>query len=405
MKLLIATSFFPSSSNDKVPQFVLEQVQAFKKEMPDLDILIVSAGREGDDEDKNLPEGIRVKRFNYFFRKKWQNLTNKGILPAIRESFWNLILLPFLFVFEFLSVHREIKSFKPDQVYSHWFLPQGLICHFLCKWYSIPHVFTSHSSDVEICKKIPLIGKSLVRSAMMNLSKGTAVSNRTLASIESFFTYAEWKSISNKFKVLPMGVADFKLDYENYKKNRPNVEILYMGRFVEKKGIDVLLTAFSKLVCERSDLRLTLAGDGPEKDRLMNMALELKLNSFVSFPGFVSGVDKIKVMSESDIFILPSVISEDGDREGMPVSLLENLNFGNICIATVGSGAEEIIENEVNGFLCEPGSAEDLSIVLKKCLTLSEDKKMEIRKTSIALAKDFNWKSISERHISHFFSS
>src|SRR5262249_8325308 len=97
----------------------------------------------------------------------------------------------------------------------------------------------------------------------------------------------------------------------------PRPFILAAGRLVDQKGFDVLIRAFALVVPECSDLRLVIAGDGPQARALRDLAAELRLDDRVIFSGTVSGLQGL--MREADAFVLSS------RYEGFPNVLLEAL--------------------------------------------------------------------------------
>lgn len=410
MKILFVSSFFPLSTNDPIPQFLLEQVRSLACYYPKAEITVLAASRNRV-QDKKIADNVTVKRFSYFWPKEKQNLTTIGILPAIKKSKWNLFQLPLLFLFEFLAILKEVKRVKPDFIYSHWFLPQGLLCSWVARRYGIHHVFTSHSYDVEICKRIPVIGSMLVRSAFSSMKAATVVSQRTLKGISTFYTKSEWELVSEKFKVIPMGVTlpSFKSDSPiESTKARMGLQdkkiIFFMGRFVEKKGIDVLLKSLLKLRKVDSSVMLVLAGDGVLKNEIEDLIHTLGLEESVHLPGFITTQEKEDYLRAADIYVLPSIESADGDREGLPVSLLESMSYGKVCVATNESGAEEVLESGINGYLCASGDVDLLHENIERALNLNDKTRKGLQNNAFETARKYAWPSIITMQSEHFFN-
>lgn len=399
-RLLFSSSFIPLSASDSVPQFIREQLISMARARPNLKILALAASRAGSQEMYS-ESNLSVTRFSYWFTKNSQHLTNLGILPAIKSRKWSVLQLLPLFVVETVSLWRVAKKFKPAYVYSHWFLPQALINHFIAKRFGAKHFFTTHSSDVDACGKLPFIGPMLVRMVLRGVTAGTAVSERVLISLSKYFSLDEWHELSPKFIVLPMGVNLPKLDEVDVNSNSPK-HLLCMGRLIEKKGFDRLLKAFKRCLDQQYDLYLTVAGSGPMERELKLLAVELGISSRVNFSGFVTEDKKAEIIKKCDIFVLPSVVSSDGDREGLPVTLMENMSYGNLCIATRESGAEEIIVDGENGFLCQPDNVEELSDLIVKVCTFSEIKRNSLNMAAWSAAQNFSWAKVTEKMLAHF---
>src|SRR5690606_8274738 len=122
-----------------------------------------------------------------------------------------------------------------------------------------------------------------------------------------------------------------------------------IARLVEKKGIHVLLEAWSAVLSAVPGARLTIAGTGPEEQRLRMMIRERGLT--VDMPGYVMGQAKAELLASAGVIVQPSVIASDGDADGLPVALLEGIAAGCLPVASDASGAQDIIETGHNGYV------------------------------------------------------
>jgi len=135
-------------------------------------------------------------------------------------------------------------------------------------------------------------------------------------------------------------------------KDKP-LKILQVSRFIEKKGLDITIKAFKKISDLGFNARLVLAGDGPLKSKLKAMSIDLGIKNKVEFKGFLSP-EKIKVeYLDADLFCHPSRKTGDGDREGIPNSILEAMSYGLPVISTNHSGIPEVISDFKTGVLIE----------------------------------------------------
>ena len=131
----------------------------------------------------------------------------------------------------------------------------------------------------------------------------------------------------------------------------PPYHLLALGRFVGKKGYEYLLRACAMLAAEGFDFQLTLAGDGPRRRSLKRLCNRLNLDGRVSFPGFVSYDQVPELFRRADVFVMPSVVHLSGDRDGIPLVLMEALVHRVPVVATQVSGIPELIENDRTGLL------------------------------------------------------
>lgn len=128
-------------------------------------------------------------------------------------------------------------------------------------------------------------------------------------------------------------------------------EISFVGRFeLKQKRQDLMLLAFQKVVEVHPDITLTFYGDGPDEQKVRNMAKELNIYSNINFAGVVS--DVYKNIRESQVFVLTS------DYEGIPNALIEAMSVGLPVIATDCSpgGARMLIKDKINGLLVPKGN-------------------------------------------------
>lgn len=138
------------------------------------------------------------------------------------------------------------------------------------------------------------------------------------------------------------------------------VHMLYLGLITKQKGIYDLIDMISEYKEILKDkLILHIGGNGEIKE-LQKLIVENSLAEFVKFEGWVSGSKKCSLLSQSDIFILPSYI------EGLPISILEAMAYKLPIISTPVGGIPEIIEDGKNGFLVTPGDKKELYKVLRK---------------------------------------
>ncbi|HAS90312.1 MAG TPA: hypothetical protein DCS48_13580 [Desulfovibrio sp.] len=130
--------------------------------------------------------------------------------------------------------------------------------------------------------------------------------------------------------------------------------LLFLSRMIPGKGVYELLDAFS-LLCDKYDsLRLIMAGDGPEKQRLMEIAASRGLSNVV-FPGYIQGDEKRRTFEESCIYLLPT------SREGCPVSLLEAMASGLVPVVTDAGGIKDVIKPGETVILLEEISAKAIA--------------------------------------------
>lgn len=132
------------------------------------------------------------------------------------------------------------------------------------------------------------------------------------------------------------------------------LKILSVGRLVEKKGYDDLLAALARLPGDL-DWRLVHIGGGDLSERLAAVARETGLDERIEWRGKRDQNEVIAALREADLFVLPSKIAADGDRDGLPNVLMEAASQKLAILSTRVSAIPEFIEDEVHGRLVPPG--------------------------------------------------
>jgi colanic acid/amylovoran biosynthesis glycosyltransferase len=122
-------------------------------------------------------------------------------------------------------------------------------------------------------------------------------------------------------------------------------------RLIEKKGLRVSLRAFAQFARRYPGASFTIAGEGPLRTELGQLAADLGIADKVFFPGFISQTQLRELFYQSHIFLHPSEVSGDGNQEGVPNSMLEAMASGLPVFATEHGGIPEAIENGRSGVL------------------------------------------------------
>jgi len=164
------------------------------------------------------------------------------------------------------------------------------------------------------------------------------------------------------------------------------VRILSVGRAVPKKGYDILLNALNGLP-HNIHWRFTLVGDGEMLSSLKQQADKLKLQERIQWLGLLPQNEVLKHYRNADIFILPSRITVDGDRDGLPNVLMEAQSQKLACISTSISGIPELIEHDVSGVLIEPDNVKQLGTALQELIT-HPDKREKLAKQGYAIVRE-----------------
>ncbi len=174
------------------------------------------------------------------------------------------------------------------------------------------------------------------------------------------------QNINDPVLVIPYGVDTDPFDALQETKHPEQFHALYVGRLDLAKGLDVLLKAVQKIVDStgfirsQRDFQLHLVGQGPDRAFLEGLTAQLGLEKYVRFHGLLGGEALIRRYLASDLFVLPS------RAEALPFSVLEACAARLPILATqVGDLRNLVLENR-NGHLVEPGDVEELAYYLEQ---------------------------------------
>lgn len=201
------------------------------------------------------------------------------------------------------------------------------------------------------------------------------------------------KTYGRKTRFIPNGVNRPVLRTANEIKKLWRLEkdsyILFLGRIVPEKGLKYLVKAYKGL---ETDKKLVIAGGTSDTDEFMKEIKKIvNDNESVIFTGFVQGKMLDELYSNAYVYVLPS------DLEGMPLSLLEAMSYGNCCVVSDIQECVEVVEDKAVKF--RKGNVEDLRKKLQACC---DDKNMVEQyknQASDFICKKYNWNDVVRKTV------
>lgn len=185
----------------------------------------------------------------------------------------------------------------------------------------------------------------------------------------------------NRSKIIP---AELITDKYGLKKNS---YVLYLGRIVPEKGIHYLVNAFKEI---KTDKKLVIAGGASDTDEYMGKLRDLaKADDRIIFTGFTQGQELEELYSNAYVYVLPS------DLEGMPLSLLEAMSYGNCCLTSDIDECASVIEN--HGVTFMKSDTDDLKQRLEDLLNNAAV--VDNYKSTAAdfICNKYNWDDVVDR--------
>jgi glycosyltransferase involved in cell wall biosynthesis len=344
---------------------------------------------------------LDITRFVYFLPHSFENLAYGGMLPNIKKDPKRALLAPFLFISEFMGASRLCRKHDIDVIHSHWAIPSGFVGALLRKFTGRKHIMTIHAADIFALEKLP-IGRAFINFIVKNTDCITVVSTHGRDFLLKLVSPKYVSMVQGKTTILSMGTHT-----KNFIKRKSRAEtmkglglkegfnILFLGRLAEKKGAEFLILALRPLLLHRKNINLIIVGDGPLRERLEMLATKLNINHYIRFEGYKSGDEKYRYFTVADVMVVPSIVTKEGDTEGLPVTIMEGMAAGIPVIATDVGGTRDILHDNINGILIEEKKPEQIADAI---IRLMEDDKLRKRLSEGALltGKQYDWKSISK---------
>jgi glycosyltransferase involved in cell wall biosynthesis len=175
----------------------------------------------------------------------------------------------------------------------------------------------------------------------------------------------------------PLHEVVMGVDVEQFKRGRPypgGRRVLAVGRLVPKKGFADLIEAAALLEAEGALDALTIVGEGSQRDELERLVAARGLDHRVSLPGAMDPSRVRRELEHSDLFVMPSVVAADGDRDSMPVVVKEALAMELPVVATDEVGLPELVRPEF-GRLVPPGDRGALAGAIAEVLGLAPEER------------------------------
>lgn len=374
-RLLIVASTYPAVVGDGTPAFVRDLALRESESFETLVVVPRVPGSADVERDGNLT----VRRFAYFPRR-WEDLAHGAIIENLRSrrSRW-LQVVPFL-VAEMIAVRRAVREFRPDVVHAHWIIPQGLTLAIVAP--RLPRIVTTLGGDLYALRAGVL---QRLKAWVVRGSRAVTVMNEEMADIVRDLG-------ARAVEVAPMGadLSAFRASAARRRGGEPALRLLFVGRLVEKKGLGVLLSALRSAELTAS---LTVVGDGPLRAELERQAAGLD----VTFVGQLGRTDLARAYAEADVVVVPSVAAASGDKDGLPVAMLEAMGSGCAVVGSDLPGIDEAIVDGESGILVRSADVDDLGAALHR-LVADRELVARLGVAASARAESFSVERVGERY-------
>ena len=344
--LLVAASTFPAEPGDGTPGFVLDLALALSS---DHRVVVVAPMTKGAAKHQRIGD-VEVRRYSYF-PGRWRDLADGAIVDNLRAAPVRWLQVPFFFGAMAVALRREARRSRADAALLHWIIPQGAVGKLVLG--DLPRVVTTLGGDLYALRH-PVLQR--VKRAVI-----ASAASVTCMSTDMALELRKLGARDDQVHIVPMGVDLEPISRAVASETRTPGRLLFVGRLVEKKGATVLLDALDRVAHRPAEV--VVVGDGP-----LRQALEARAGSGVDFVGAQGKAALAAHYAKAGIAVYPSVPAANGDRDGLPVALLEAMSAGCAVVASAVPGIVDVVEDGVNGLLVAPGDADALAAAVDRLL-------------------------------------
>lgn len=252
--------------------------------------------------------------------------------------------------------HLEwIRGFDPDIIHAHWGTFPSTVAWALARLLNKPFGFTCHAHDI-------FVNDHLLKEKIETAAVPVTISQFNVAWLADRVT----PRARDRLHVVHCGVDLPALPF--VEGGRKPGTIVTVGRLDGIKGFEVLIDAIAELARQSRSVHCQIIGEGPLKADLQARIARHNLQDMVQLVGARPQAEVRAALYAASIFALPSVVVPSGDRDGIPVSLMEAMAAGTPSVSTRVSGIPELIEHEKEGLLVGEQDAFALAAALARLL-------------------------------------
>lgn len=379
MNIVIIPAFFQTKNRPTLGSFFLEQAKALKRAGHQVTILYcdtysVKCAKEWifyEEESETQIEGIAIYRKKCFCPLKHGMEGYREAFARGIEQLWE----------------KHMKNQSVDIIHAHCCVWAGYAAMKLSEKMQTPYVVTEHATLFQLHKdEISGENNAVITKVFQNAAKVICVSRAFGRLLEEYTDNIE--VIGNvvdceQFKVI-----------ENRNEGCRFLTVCYMEEEAQlyKKGMDILIKAWAKIVPKYPDARLIIGGGGKSLEKVVEWTKEYQVTESVEFLGALKREQVVEQMQMCDCFVLPSRYETFG------VVYIEAMACGKPVIAVANGGPDDFV-HDFNGILIQPEQEEELVQALEKMIRNLGQQELLYQPERIAayVEEKFSYRAIAEQ--------
>lgn len=368
----MVTSSYPKYEGDVTAPFVESIAVSVAARGNEVHIL---APYHPDVRRRPLEKGVHLHFFKYIPFKRLNIWGYAESLEAdVRVKGAIYPLTPVVFLSSLAALWRLTGRVKFSVMHGHWVIPNGPVSALIARLRRLPLVISLHGSDIFIAE-----GSSLVSS----VARWCFRSARAITAPSEDLRQRAIKlgAPPQRCHLVPYGVDPGQFSHmegagpllRQELGLLPDAPVVFaVGRMVYKKGFEYLIRAVPAILREHPNAKIVIAGGGDLQPRLQSLVKQLGVERSVIMPGWVQRDRLPLYFSGCDLFVLPSVVDQQGNVDGLPNTLLEAMASARPVVATSVAGVPLAVKDGENGLLVPEKQPGELSTAINLLLNAPE---------------------------------
>ena len=296
-------------------------------------------------------KGLKPKSF-------WQRLAEAGpLLPRVQAYLPEALEEDVVHVHQAMTLAQTIREQRIEHVHAHFGSSPATVARLAARFAGVSYSFTAHAKD--------LYHASVDRGAFLRRH----VDCDALVTISEFnrrHLLEDCGLAVDRVELVYNGLDLDRFAWAPAARERPR--ILGVGRLVEKKGFGDLLEACARLASDGLDFDCRILGGGPLEAELRARIERLGLGDRVELLGPLPQEETRRLLSEATVFAAPCVVASDGDRDGVPTTILEAMALGVPVVSTDVTGIPEVVRDGRTGVLVPQADPKRLADALRQLI-------------------------------------